>query len=116
MVKMNKKAQGMSINTVVLLILAVIVLVVIIAGFTMGWGGMWERVQGFFSKSNVDTVVSTCNIQCTTQQKQEFCCTPKTLRELDSNQKISERQIKCPDISNKIECAGKDTLCSNYPC
>lgn len=116
---MSKKAQGMSINTVILLILAVIVLVVIIAGFTMGWSGMWERVQGFFSKSNVDAVVATCNIQCTTQQKQEFCCTPKTLREVDTNtKKIITSEVQCKDakLLSKIECAGKDTLCTDYPC
>lgn len=103
---MNKRAQGMSINTVVLLILAVIVLVVIIAGFTMGWGNMWERVQLVFSKGNLDAVVSTCSIQCTTNQVNEYCNVPKNVRGAD------KEPIGIPDgpyTCNKLkgELAGK---------
>ncbi|MFH1248782.1 MAG: hypothetical protein V1660_01375 [archaeon] len=76
----NKKAQGLSINTVILLILAIIVLIVIISGFSMGWGSMWGRVQGFFSKTNVDVIANTCSIQCTTNQAYEFCNSQKTLK------------------------------------
>lgn len=96
---MSKKAQGMSLNTVVLLVLAVIVLVVIIAGFTMGWGNMWERVQGFFSKTNVDSVVATCTIQCTTDQKYEFCNSKQSVR-IDKD--ISGDGVECKTSNNKI--------------
>lgn len=115
---MNKKAQGLSINVVVLLILAVLVLVLVIAGFTMGWNNLWSRVTGFFSTGNVDAVVTTCNLQCTTQQKQEFCCTKKNVRGLNADDPKFEEKLTCQDsrLLGKIECSDKDTLCSGYTC
>jgi hypothetical protein len=80
----NKKAQGLSLNTIVLLILAVLVLVLIVAGFAMGWGNMWQRVEGFFSKGNLDATIATCNIQCTTNQVNEFCNVPRSVKGANS--------------------------------
>jgi hypothetical protein len=107
---MNKKAQGLSINVVILLILAVLVLVLVIAGFTMGWTNMWEKVQGFFSKNNVDSIASTCNIQCATDQKYEFCSGKKTLKadtdvgaNCKQNGKIFICEGSCNDFKGKIK-------------
>ncbi len=115
---MNKKAQGLSINVVILLILAVLVLVLVIAGFMMGWNNLWGRLTGFFSTSNVDAIVTSCNLQCATQQKQEFCCIQKSIRGLDVNNPKTEQKLKCSDsqLLSKIECTDKDTLCSGYTC
>ncbi len=71
---MSKKAQGLSINTIVLLILAVLVMVLIIAGFTMGWDKLFERLKGStVTSSNIDAIVQACMLKCTTQQTYEFC-------------------------------------------
>ncbi len=78
---MSKKAQGLSINTIVLLILAVLVLVLVIAGFAMGWENLWSLVRGTAStKSNVDFVVNSCSLQCASQQVNEFCNTKKNVK------------------------------------
>ena len=37
---MNKRGQGLSTNAIILIVLGVVVLVVLIGGFTIGWGQM----------------------------------------------------------------------------
>ncbi len=78
---MSRKAQGLSINTIVLLILAVLVLVLVIVGFTMGWENLWSLVRGITpTKNNVDFVVNSCSLQCASQQVNEFCNTKKNVK------------------------------------
>ena len=55
---MDKKGQELSTTTVILLILAVLVLVFLILGFSVGW----SKINPFLSKSNVDSISDACNI------------------------------------------------------
>ncbi|NCN86598.1 hypothetical protein GW932_02095 [archaeon] len=77
----NKKAQGMSTNTIILLILGIAVLVVLILGFTMGW----QKVAPFISGSNVDTISSSCQAACSTGSKYDFCTAERELKDLEKN-------------------------------
>ena len=49
----DKRAQEMSITTLILLVLGVVVLIVIILGFTQGWGFFTDM----FGKANIDSTV-----------------------------------------------------------
>jgi len=55
MKEMNKKAQDMSITTLILLVLGVVVLIVIVLGVTQGFGFFTD----IFDQSNVDATVIT---------------------------------------------------------
>ena len=78
---MNKKGQGMSTNTIILLILGIMVLVVLILGFTMGW----DRISPWISTTNVDNIVTTCSAACTTAQVYDFCSVPRELKDAEGN-------------------------------
>ena len=56
----SKKAQNLSITTIILIILGVVVLVVLIIGFTQGWGSVKE----FFTGGTTETqqVSTLCNL------------------------------------------------------
>lgn len=71
----SKRSQEMSIGTIVVIILALIVLVLLIMGFTMGWSNLWDKITnlGGGGQSNVDTIVTACNIACTTSSNFEYC-------------------------------------------
>ena len=49
---MNKKAQEMNITTLILLVLGVVVLIVLVLGFTKGW----DSYEGIFKKRNLTEV------------------------------------------------------------
>jgi hypothetical protein len=77
---MNKKAQGLSTTTIILIVLGLIVLVILIFGFTMGWANVREWIA---PSSNVDDVVQQCSIACNTDQKYAFCTEPRELKSRD---------------------------------
>ena len=80
---MNKKGQELSTTTIILLILAVLVLVFLILGFSVGW----SKINPFLSKSNVDSISDACNIACSTNQNYAFCSQPRDLRAEDAKLK-----------------------------
>ncbi|MBI2004524.1 hypothetical protein HYS72_03620 [Candidatus Pacearchaeota archaeon] len=106
---MNKKGQELSTTTVILLILAVLVLVFLILGFSIGW----SKINPFLSKSNVDSISDACNIACNTNQNYAFCSQPRDLKAEDSklkgvtcnflsgnsNLKAKYNLAECPAIS-----------------
>lgn len=67
----SKKAQNLSITTIILIILGVVVLVVLIIGFTQGWGS----VKGFFTggQSELSLIASQCSIACATNDEVSWC-------------------------------------------
>ena len=77
----SKKGQGMSISTVILLVLGLAVLVVLILGFTMGW----SKMAPFLSGSNVDDIASACSSSCSLGSKYDYCSAPRELKDLDKN-------------------------------
>ncbi len=101
----NKKAQNLSITTIILIILGVVVLVVLIIGFTKGWGS----VKGFFTGGGSETqqIISQCSIACATGNKIDWCTTTRTIKDQTANNCKALADLsgnpygisKCPGIS-----------------
>ena len=72
----NKKAQEMSTTTIILIILGVIVLVVLVLGFRIGW----DKVLPFLPSNNVQNVVTACGTACATGSEYDYCTAPRTLK------------------------------------
>ncbi|MEK6823847.1 MAG: hypothetical protein AABY06_02315 [Nanoarchaeota archaeon] len=124
---MNKKGQELSTTTIILLILAVLVLVFLILGFSVGW----SKINPFLSKSNVDSISDACNIACSTNQNYAFCSQPRDLRAEDaklkevncnflsgnSALKIKYNIAECPSIScNQILSLAKTEASAKADC
>ena len=107
---MNKRGQELSTTTVILLILAVLVLVFLILGFSVGW----SKINPFLSKSNVDSISDACNIACNTNQNYAFCSQPRDLRAED--EKLSG--VTCNFLSGNQNLKIKYNLaeCPTAPC
>lgn len=76
---MNKRAQDLSITTLILIALGIIVLVIIILGFTKGWNfvfGKFDLVPG----QDLQTVVSACGIAGQAGLSADYC---NTFREIE---------------------------------
>jgi len=74
---MNKRGQGMSTNTIILLILGIIILVVLVLGFALGW----DKIAPWLSKENVSTIVNQCEIACATGDTFGYCTKERTLND-----------------------------------
>ena len=69
----------MSTNAIILIILGLVVLVILILGFTKGWG----NIAPWLSTNNVDTIVNTCNAACVTGSAYDFCTLGRELKAKD---------------------------------
>lgn len=67
----------MSTSTIILLIIGIVVLVVLILGFTMGW----NKVLPWLSTNNVDTISNACATACATGGEYEFCSVPREVKD-----------------------------------
>jgi hypothetical protein len=81
----TKKAQGLSINTIILIILGVVVLVALIFGFTKGWDGLKQWVA---PSNNVNKIATECRAACTTGATYDWCTVKRTIKITDEPNKI----------------------------
>ena len=74
MERLNKKGQGLSLTTIILIVLGLAVLVFLIFGFSKGWGSLWDTItQAGGGSSNVDDVKRGCELACSTQSEDAYC-------------------------------------------
>lgn len=90
----NKKAQGMSITTIILLILGLVILVILILGFTIGWGKIAPWIG---NKNNLDTLKNSCGVVCSTGGQYDFCTVKRTVKD-EVNDKF---EATCQDLATK---------------
>ncbi len=78
----DKRGQGLSTTAIILIILGIVVLVMLILGFTIGW----SRLLPFLSEENVDTVVNGCVADCSMASVYGFCTEEKKLVDSEKNE------------------------------
>jgi len=72
----DKRGQGLSVNAIIMIVLGVVVLVVLIIGFTIGWA----KLLPFLSTNNVENIKTSCSVACTTGSTYDFCTQSRTLK------------------------------------
>jgi len=92
---LNKKGQGLSTNAIILIILGVIILVILIAGFTLGW----KKLLPFISTNNIDTVKTSCGIACSTESVFDYCSVQRDVKD-GVNDEFSDT---CFNLANSAE-------------
>jgi hypothetical protein len=75
----NQRGQGLSTNAIILIILGVVILVVLIIGFTMGW----SNIAPWLSGDNVNTIANQCEASCSTQSSYDYCTKQRELKASD---------------------------------
>jgi hypothetical protein len=86
----NKRGQGMSTSTIILLILGLVILVVLILGFTMGW----SKIAPWLSTTNLDTIETACGVACSTGSQYDFCSIERDIKD-GTNDKF---QATCQEL------------------
>ena len=108
----NKKAQDLSIGTLILIVLGVIVLVLLILGFSLGWGNLWEKINIFQGGSSLNDVVTACNLAVTSQNKFAYCQDFKKVKVDGKTEYVNcEDNRITPSLDSQLNCGiapGKD--------
>ena len=103
----NKRAQGLSINAIILIVLGLVVLVMMILGFTLGWSG----IKSFIKTDNADTIVTACSIACSTNGQNDFCDTKRQITKGDEEL----NDVTCNYLAKK-KSQFKVETCSSISC
>src|SRR3989338_4712835 len=105
--RMNKKAQDLSIGTLILIVLGIIVLVPLILGFALGWENLWEKINIFGGSTSIGDVATACNLAITTQDKYSFCNDFAKIKVNNEAQYINcqDDRVK-PSLSGELSCDG----------
>ena len=108
----NKRGQELSTNAIIMIVLGVVVLVVLVVGFFLGWG----KIAPWLSKDNVETIVNGCGTACSTSSTFDYCSTERELKSQGTTIKTtcvlfstvddySKYGIQpCPGIQCNLEC------------
>lgn len=105
--EMDKRGQGLSVNAIILIVLGIVVLVLLVLGFTIGW----SRILPFISTDNADTIVTACSIACSTNSQFDYCSVERELKAGDNNLK----DVTCNYLAKEKPEFGVAT-CSSISC
>jgi len=112
--KLNKRGAEMTIGTIVMIILALVVLVVIIYGFTTGWGNLWDKVVNIGGgKVNVQTIVQSCQIACSTNSQYDYCTKERNII-VDDSGEVDDNLKTCSDLEADSQYGLE--ICTNFNC
>lgn len=107
----NKKGQDLSIGTLILIVLGIVVLVLLILGFTMGWENLWEKINIFGGTSSVGDIVTACRLAITSQDTYTYCEKSWTIEEdRDGDGDQEEIEVNCrhelvrPSLTGSLDC------------
>lgn len=95
----NKRGQGLSTNAIILIILGVIILVVLIIGFTLGWGTIAPWIK---PSNNVKDIVQACSIACSTENVYDYCTFARELKAEDLPGDVKSVTESCKFISTTV--------------
>jgi hypothetical protein len=112
----NKKGLELAINTIVLLVLAMVFLLFMILFFTGTSGTFVTKIKGYFTYSNVDDVITGCNIFADSEQNYGYCCEKKFVKYVEDGENKGG-EFSCLEITNKS--FGKDVKklnCEDVSC
>lgn len=70
--RFNKKGQELSIGTLVLIVLGVIVLVLLVLGFSIGWENLFSKI-GIVQGSDLSSMVAACKVAVASQSQGSYC-------------------------------------------
>ncbi|MEK6872995.1 MAG: hypothetical protein AABW90_03205 [Nanoarchaeota archaeon] len=97
---MNKKGLELAINTIVILVLAIVILLFLVLFFTEAGKDFFKKIRGYSSEVNVDEIITSCNILADTNSVYEFCCGKKVVKYYKNDKKI-EGDFSCNELTNK---------------
>ena len=114
----NKKGAQLAIGTIIMIILGLVVLVVVIYGFTVGWGNVTDKLFGITGGDvNVQSVIQSCELSCSIGSSYDFCTRERDVvfEEGGDSEKMTCRTLSFKgiglDTCDKVSCPGGGHIC-----
>ena len=108
---MNKKAVEMNVNTIIVVILAILVLVILALYFTGGMRSLWERitpVPGAYEQTDVENARNACTLLCSADAKTSYCEREFQIKKKGSTETVTMQCWDDPIFAQKEqECKNK---------
>ena len=100
----NKRGQELSVATLILIVLGIILLVLLVLGFSIGWDNLFRKI-GIFQGSDISSVVTACNVAVSSNSQASYCEFKKV--EIDGE----DQYINCEDGRVSGQLKSKLTSC-----
>jgi len=101
----NKKGQDLSIGTLILIVLGVVVLVLLILGFSIGWSNLWEKVNIFGGGSSLGDVVTACNLAVTSDNTFDYCQNYRQIKVNGETEYVNCKDSRiAPNLNAQLSC------------
>lgn len=99
---MDQKGQGLSTSAIILIVLGVVVLAILILGFTIGWGKINPWLA---NENNIDEVVQQCNVACLKQSVYDYCNSVNEINGLDKTliNKLKEPFLESFNLDEELD-------------
>jgi len=112
---MNKRGQGLSTNAIILIVLGVIVLVVLIIGFSLGWDKFMPWIK---PDNNVKDIAQACQLACSGEIVYDYCTRERELGDADENEILAPCYLfsKVSDFKSRYGIAECPGLCDIKVC
>ena len=69
---MEKRGQELSVGTLIIIVIGVIVLVLLVLGFSIGWEDLFAKI-GIAQGSDLSAMVAACKVAAASSSKASFC-------------------------------------------
>jgi hypothetical protein len=102
----NKRGAEMAVGTIVIIVLAVLVLVFLVWGFSSGWSNLWSKITSYTGGgSNSADIKQACQLACDGGQVNDYCLNVRTIKLSDGKViKGSCKNFENPSIGIGLNC------------
>ncbi len=114
MVQKNKRGQDLSIGTLILIVLGIIVLVLLILGFSLGWSNLWEKINIFGGGNSLGDAATACGLAVTSQNTFDYCQNFRAIKVDGKTEYVNCQDPRIePSLSQKLNCDSSANLVKN---
>ena len=99
---MEKRGQELSIGTLVLIVLGIIVLVLLVLGFSMGWQNLFSKI-GIYQGSDISSMVAACKVAVASQSSVSYC-EFKSVRIGNERKEINCEYVEDDNLDDELDC------------
>ncbi len=102
----NKRGMELAVNTLVIIVLSILVLIALLLIWNQQTGIFSEFIGDLIGKTNVDSLVVSCNSLASQNAVYEYCCAEKKAR-YKSEGKIIKEELTCSSLVEKSFTSGR---------
>ncbi len=105
---MDKKGQELSVGTLILIVLGIVLLVLLILGFSLGWSNLWEKINIFGSGTSLESVAQKCSLAAASNSVVGYCET-FSLVTVDGKKQYINCEYDKLNLEKKLTCNSAPT-------